>query len=494
MSRIPRLLWLALPAAYLLYFFRLGGIGLIGPDEPRYASIGRAMAASGDWITPRLWGRPWFEKPALLYWMTGVAFRCGLGPDVAPRLPVALVSAAFLVFFYWRVQREFGGFAAGAATVILGTTAAWIGFSQVGVTDLPLTAAFSAAMLLALPWIAKRETRALPAAAVAMGAAVLDKGLLPLVLAAPLALRLRWFRDLLRPVVILPFLAVVLPWYALCYARNGVVFLHDLILVQHFERFFSPVLQHVQPWWFYLPRLPLLLLPWTPLLATLRPRAMWDEPKRRFLLAWIGFGLAFFSASTNKLPGYVLPLVPPLAILMGLGLERTRRAGLLLGGCGLLLVAYAIAAPLAPAALANQWSGAPRPAFDWTWLLASLPAAGAWALGRRGRALAGAGLIAASAAVAVAALKITTGPAIAQAATVRALSLEVAAHPGQVCLGDIRRDWQYGLDYYAGVTLPPCATAARPFQVTAKNGRLPELTAVPAATGTTPVAGAVDQR
>jgi 4-amino-4-deoxy-L-arabinose transferase-like glycosyltransferase len=494
MSRIPRLLWLALPAAYLLYFFRLGAIGLIGPDEPRYAAIGRAMAASGDWITPRLWGQPWFEKPALLYWMSGAAFRFGLGPDVAPRLPVALLSAAFLAFFYWRVRREFGCFVAGAATVILGTTAAWIGFSQVGVTDLPLTAAFSAAMLLALPWIAKRESRALPAAAAAMGAAVLAKGLLPLVLAAPLALRLRWFRDLLRPVVVLPFVAVAVPWYALCYARNGAVFLHDFILVHHFERFTSAALQHVQPWWFYLPRLPLLLLPWTPLLVTLRARAMWAEPKTRFLLAWTGFGLAFFSASTNKLPGYVLPLVPPLAILMALGLERTRRAGLLLGCCGVLLEAYAIGAPLAPAALANQWAGAPRLTFGWTWLLALIPAAGAWALGRRGRALAGAGLIAVSAAVAVAAIKITTGPAIARVATARSLSLEVAAHPGQVCLGDIRRDWQYGLDYYAGTSLPACSAAPKPFQVTEKPGRPPELTAAPAETGTTPVAGAVDPR
>src|SRR5215469_11372524 len=90
--KIPRLLWLALPVAYLLYFFRLGGIGLIGPDEPRYAAVGREMARSGDWITPRLWGVPWFEKPALLYWMSGTAFRFGLGPEMAPRLAGASVD------------------------------------------------------------------------------------------------------------------------------------------------------------------------------------------------------------------------------------------------------------------------------------------------------------------------------------------------------------------------------------------------------------------
>ena len=102
--RIPPALWLAIPLAFVLYFYRLDAIGLIGPDEPRYASIGRAMARTGDWVTPRLWGAPWFEKPALLYWMTGAAFRLGLGPDLAPRLFVAVLSLCFLAFFWWIVS------------------------------------------------------------------------------------------------------------------------------------------------------------------------------------------------------------------------------------------------------------------------------------------------------------------------------------------------------------------------------------------------------
>src|SRR5580658_1547395 len=79
--------WLAIPLLVILYFSGLSASGMLGPDEPRYASIGREMARSGDWITPRLWGQPWFEKPALLYWITGAAFRLGLGDNLAPRLP-----------------------------------------------------------------------------------------------------------------------------------------------------------------------------------------------------------------------------------------------------------------------------------------------------------------------------------------------------------------------------------------------------------------------
>ena len=99
--RIPRALWLVLPLTYLLYFYRLAAVGLIGPDEPRYAAIARTMASSGDWVTPRLLGQPWFEKPALLYWMEAVFFRAGFGPEIAPRLPVAMLAAAFLVFLMY---------------------------------------------------------------------------------------------------------------------------------------------------------------------------------------------------------------------------------------------------------------------------------------------------------------------------------------------------------------------------------------------------------
>src|SRR6185503_1477890 len=156
--RIARLAWLAVPLALFLYLYRLDGAGMIGPDEPRYASIAREMARSGDWITPRLWGAPWFEKPALLYWISGAGFRLGLGPDLAPRLPVALLSLAFLGFYWWLLNREFGCRAAWFAALILGTSAGLLAYSQAAVPDLPLTATFAAAMLLTLPWIGKRDT------------------------------------------------------------------------------------------------------------------------------------------------------------------------------------------------------------------------------------------------------------------------------------------------------------------------------------------------
>ena len=108
------------------------------------------MAQTGDWVTPRLWGKPWFEKPPLLYWMTAAGFKAGLDQDLAPRLPVALVSVGFLIYFFIALRREFDERVAFYATAILATSAGWLAFSHVAVTDLPMSAAFAAAMLIAM--------------------------------------------------------------------------------------------------------------------------------------------------------------------------------------------------------------------------------------------------------------------------------------------------------------------------------------------------------
>jgi 4-amino-4-deoxy-L-arabinose transferase-like glycosyltransferase len=137
--RLPHAEWLAMLAVGLVYFYGLSASGLLGPEEPRYAAVAREMARLGDWVTPRLWGEPWFEKPPLLYWMSGAGFRLGLGSVLAPRLPVAMLALAFLVFYWWILQREFGPRAVWYAVLMLGRAAGWAGFSQTAVTDLPLT-------------------------------------------------------------------------------------------------------------------------------------------------------------------------------------------------------------------------------------------------------------------------------------------------------------------------------------------------------------------
>lgn len=475
-SRIPRAWWLAIPLLSILYFSSLSAAGMLGPDEPRYASIGREMARSGDWITPRLWGAPWFEKPALLYWMTGAAFKLGFGEDLAPRVPVALLSVAFLVFFQWILSREFGVRAAWAATIILGTSAAWLGYSFIGATDLPMAAAFSAAMLLSLDWLETGGRRRLPLAAALLGVAVLAKGLTPLVLTLPLVWcgRRRW-RDLVRLPVLGAFLIVALPWYLLCYLRNGAIFPRTFFWQQHFERFTSHQ-EHEQPFWFYGPVLAAVLLPWTPLLVLLARRALYRDARRRFLLLWFLFVLVFFSFSENKLPGYLLPLAPAAAALMGIALAEATRAHWALPAVALCLVVIPAALPVLPQALATGISHAPLPAFQWTWLLPAPLALAVWWLDRQGHRATALSALAVAVAAGVIVLKLIGLPAVDRWYSARPLWRQIRDQRDRVCIATMHRTWRYGLNYYSVTPLPDCSQSPLPLEVRQEPRRPPEVT------------------
>ncbi len=475
-SRIPRAWLLAIPLLAILYFSGLSAAGMLGPDEPRYASIGREMARSGDWITPRLWGQPWFEKPALLYWMTGAAFRLGFGEELAPRVPVALVSVAFLLFFQCILSREFGARAAWIATLILGTSAAWVGCSFIGTTDLPMAAAFSAAMLLSLDWIATGRRGRLPIAAALLGVAVLAKGLVPLVLALPLAWygSRRW-RDLLHPSVAGVFLVVALPWYLLCYLRNGTVFLRTFFWEQHFARFVSGSLAHPQPFWFYIPVLAAALMPWTPALALLARRVLYRDIRCLFLITWALFVILFFSFSRNKLPGYLLPLTPAAAALVGIAFAESKRAIWVLPAVALCLISIPAALPVLPQALAAGISRAPLPAFNWTWLLPVALALGIYWLDSRGRHTAALCAMAVALTAGLTMMKLAGLPAIDRTYSARPLWREIAAQREHVCIESMRRSWRYGLNYYSVTPLPDCSQSPRPVRVVQTDGRPPQV-------------------
>lgn len=313
---------LAAVALIVLFLAWPGAFGLFGPDEPRYASIAREMAQSGDWVSPVLDGKAWLEKPAMLYWMGAVGFNLGLGPEAAVRLPLGLLSTMFLVWFGWMVG-------SWQRAVMLGTCAGWIAYSNIAVTDVPLAVFFAAGMILALRWV---ETgRGAWWAGSCFGAAILAKGLVPVVLALPLIwfARGRW-RTWWK--VVVASLVVAGPWYCMVTERHGWAFINEFFIEHHFSRFASGDLQHVQPFWFYGPFLVGLLLPWAPLLW----KGEWKE--RTFYVAWLVFGFVFLSASKNKLPGYLIPLLPAAVMVM-----RVPGPRYLVGAAG-MMVAFVVTA------------------------------------------------------------------------------------------------------------------------------------------------------
>jgi 4-amino-4-deoxy-L-arabinose transferase-like glycosyltransferase len=241
------------------------------------------------------------------------------------------------------------------------------------------------------------------------------------------------------------------------------------------ERFLHPTLEHVQPRWYYVPVLLAGLFPWTPLAGLLfRPKTYKDE-RVRFLVLWLVFGLVFFSAAQNKLPGYVLPLLPVLAIVLAQALDKTPAGGWWIGACVVLLIAAPAIASYLPDALlsgagsarfsaARVFAGLAR---GWPFALAA--AAVVWMVwsGKREQAMLGAAL---ASLAAIAYFKFAVLPVLDQRYSVRAFWSANASQIEGACIKDVRREWVYGLNYYDGRPLPACSGTQ--VQIVVRDGQL----------------------
>jgi len=288
------------------------------------------MRRSGDFVTPTLQGRPWLEKPPLYYWLAGLAFRLFGENEAAARLPsvVAGVSLVALIAFFG--SRLLGAAAGLHAAFILGTSLLWFAYGRAASMDMLLAACVTLAIgLLALRFFDLAGRWALPAAGAAMGLATLAKGPLGVLLPGLVVLGFvaltrdaRPLRQAVHPLTIVAFLAVAAPWYGAILADQGRHFVDEFLLNHNVARFTSTVHNHPGSILYYVPVLLVGLFPWSafvlPALAGARP----EEKVDRFLLLWLVVPLVFFSLAGSKLPGYVLPCLPPLALLLGRAAAR----------------------------------------------------------------------------------------------------------------------------------------------------------------------------
>ena len=344
---VSRSRWIAcaLAVCALVWFAGLEYRGLFMPDEGRYADIAREMLDSGDWVTPRLNGLKYFEKPPLQYWATGAAFALFGFDEWTARLWPAitgLLCVAFTAFAAFRLAP--GSSWILAALALAGSWGFFLG-GQFLTLDMGLTFFLTAALLgYALSrgeGLAPGEQRNWMLLAWAAAAcAVLSKGLVGAVIPAlALAVHALLERDLspLRRLHWVPGLAlfavIVLPWFVLVQHRNP-EFFQFFFVHEHFERFALQNHHRPGPWWYFVPVVLVGLWPWTPAIPAAIARA-WKAPAAgfrldRFLVIWSAVILVFFSASRSKLPGYVLPALPAIVLLFarhypGLS-ERLRRS------------------------------------------------------------------------------------------------------------------------------------------------------------------------
>lgn len=327
----------------VIWFWGLGHRPLFATDEGRYAEIPREMLVSGNWVTPRLDGFRYFEKPPLQYWGIALGYRIFGVHDWVARLYPALASFLTIILIGYASSRLFRpqvGWTAGA--ILAGSF--YFGFlGHFNTLDAGLCFAMSLALFgflmgIRAPPGSRQERNWMWASFAGLALSVLSKGLIGILLpGAVLVLFMLVRRDwrvlgrmhLLSGVGL--FLAMVLPWFVAVSMENH-DFLWQFFMVQEFLRYFTRVSHRPGPWWYFLPLLLIAILPWIGAAI----RAIWAPlaaPFRRYvgrpegntvlvLWIWSAFIVLFFSASHSKLPSYILPVIPAVAVLLACALDR----------------------------------------------------------------------------------------------------------------------------------------------------------------------------
>lgn len=341
----------------VFYLYGLGHFPLLGPDEPRYAQVAREMLLGHDLITPTLGGHTWFEKPALLYWMMIVSFKLFGVSEWSARLPGALsgILTVLGVFIVGRRVSNSGsevdpheyGF---CSTLAAATTLGIVVFSRAASFDIVLTMTTTWALSFYLLHECEHKKQLRIAYLVGfyafVGLSLLAKGLLGIVIpAGVVGLYYVFCRSRPRGATLVSLLwgtplalLISATWYAPVIARNGWPFIDQFFIQHHFARYVSDKYHHSEPFYYYLLVVPLLALPWTSFLVDgLLQFKSWLRrvssgttnesgdclPKILiFAFAWFLFPLVFFSFSGSKLPGYILPMLPAAALIVGERLWR----------------------------------------------------------------------------------------------------------------------------------------------------------------------------
>jgi len=379
---------------------------LANPDEGRYSEISREMAASGDWVTPHLNGLKYFEKPPLQYWATAAAFKLFGENETSARLYVGLCGLATILLIGFAGMRLMNPEAGLAAMLVLVSSPYFLALGGIVTLDMGLTlwtTATVCSLLLAENAAEPRARRRwMLAAWAAMALAVLSKGLIGIVFPAAaiflycvmrrdLAIlrRLEWLRGALV------FLALAAPWFVLVSLANP-EFARFFFIHEHFQRFLTQSHRRVEPAWYFVPVLAVGFLPWVFALPSAIAQAWRSEAGARgpqplrLLLAYSAFVVVFFSASGSKLPAYILPAFPPLALAIGRYLAQAPPRRLALWAALTIPIGIALAAVAwhLPDTTRDEWT---RRAYEDAWgiafagaLLLVVSSAGATVLLRAG--------------------------------------------------------------------------------------------------------------
>ena len=365
----------------LTFFAGLGAPAIADSDEAFYAESAREMVELGDWLTPHFNYIYRFEKPILYYWLVAIAYTVAGVSEAAARFPSALAGLGLTLLTFGAARRYFDSPTAFLAGLITATSFGYVALARQALPDLTLAFFITLATWASLvAWIAPTDTDAggpdpavrtiwVIVAALGAAGAFLTKGpiglALPALVVGPLLLWNGWVRR--APLQVrLPdlalgagvFVVIAAPWYLAMTFEHGLAYLDRFFIAENLDRFATTRYNAPRPVWFYLPIILGGLLPWSPFVLLWGPmirRGFSDGIARAttgLQLGWWAVApLAFYTVSYGKQPRYVLPILPPLAILLARAIRHqlaTRHvsrtfaasvtvAGILIAGMGLTL-------------------------------------------------------------------------------------------------------------------------------------------------------------
>lgn len=306
------------------------------PVESNYALTAKEMVLSSDWLSPRIYGNVWFDKPVFFYWLTAISFKLFGFSDLAARLTPALFAALGLAMIYWFVNKLSKPSVAFLATFVMGTSFEYVVLSKLVITDMVFFVFNSAALVFFyLGYIRMDDTkRWYLGMYVSMGLAVLTKGpvgvLLPgLVMVVFLGVQRNWaeLRKMSIPMGLFLFLAVTLPWYCAMYAIHGTDFLNTFLGVHNYLR--ATVSEHPKDnvIYYYIVVFFISMLSWSAVALKAFAQGykdLWSKssPLVLFSFIWTLAYFVFYTMMATKYLTYTFPILFPVSILIALYLDQ----------------------------------------------------------------------------------------------------------------------------------------------------------------------------
>lgn len=320
--------------SFLFYLLFSSLVPITDPVESNYALTAKEMVISGDWLSPRIYGKAWFDKPVLFYWLTAIAFKIFGFSDITARLVPAVFAGIGITLIYWFVMKVSRQSTAILAALIMGTSLEYVLLAKLIITDMVFFVFNNAALVFFYLGYSRESQKWYFLMYACMALAVLTKGPVGLVLPSIVIVififsQHDWevLRAMSLPAGILIFATIAMPWYMAMYAVHGSEFLNTFIGVHNYLR--ATVSEHPADnvGYYYIIVFFLSMLPWSPLVL----RAIVNKRKElfsrkspliSFSLIWVLVYFVFYSIMATKYLTYTFPMVFPLALVAAHYLEQ----------------------------------------------------------------------------------------------------------------------------------------------------------------------------